>query len=346
MAETKTKYYKGLDGLRAFSAVGIVMMHVLANGNYNLGGFVFEILIPSFTNLVFLFMIISGFSVCCGYYDKILNNRISIVDFYRKRYAKIWPYFSVLCIIDLIISPSKETIYEVFANMTLCFGLLPNANITVIGVGWFLGVVFVFYLLFPFFCYLLADNKRAWIVFLLAGIFNKLCRDYFFNADHVLANFYARTNIVYCAVFFMAGGLIFLYKDGIEKIVEKYNIAVLLAAIAITISYYTLGVSELTMLIMFSTFLIFALRNCERGILQNPIVKFVSNISMEIYLSHMVIYRVIEKVGLVHLFKADILSYVMATVTTFIGAIVFSIVLNYCINEITKKITIGEMYAD
>ena len=68
----KIKRYDAIDGLRAFSAIGIVLMHVLANGNYALDGFVFESLIPSFTNLVFLFMIISGFAMCCGYYEKMV----------------------------------------------------------------------------------------------------------------------------------------------------------------------------------------------------------------------------------------------------------------------------------
>ena len=144
-------YYGSLDGLRAYSAIGIILMHVLTNGNYGLSGFVFEQLIPSFTNLVFLFMAVSGFSLCCGYFDKIINNQISVAEFYSKRYAKIWPFFALLCILDFVISPSKNALYEVFANLTLCFGLLPNTDISVIGVGWFLGLVFAFYLVFPFF---------------------------------------------------------------------------------------------------------------------------------------------------------------------------------------------------
>ncbi|MFR3109175.1 MAG: hypothetical protein ACLTOG_03040 [Mediterraneibacter faecis] len=69
-------------------------MHVLANGEYSIGGFVFERLIPSFTNLVFLFMMVSGFGMCCGYYQKIIDQKISVEDFYKKRYIKIWPYFT------------------------------------------------------------------------------------------------------------------------------------------------------------------------------------------------------------------------------------------------------------
>ena len=99
------KRYDAIDGLRTYSAIGIVLMHVLANGDYGLNGFLFKSLIPSFTNLVFLFMVISGFSMCCGYYEKIVKNEISLGDFYRRRFEKVCgtvrsgcDYFSKLCL--------------------------------------------------------------------------------------------------------------------------------------------------------------------------------------------------------------------------------------------------------
>ena len=141
---TKADRYEGIDGLKAYAIIGIALMHVLANGEYGIEGFVFERLIPSFTNLVFLFMMVSGFGMCCGYYQKIIDQKISVEDFYRKRYIKIWPYFALLCALDFVISPSKKSLFEVFANLTLCQGLLPNAKISVIGVSWTLAVIFVF----------------------------------------------------------------------------------------------------------------------------------------------------------------------------------------------------------
>ena len=78
-------------------------MHVLANGEYGLQGFVFEQLIPSFPDLVLLFLVISGFGMCCGYYQKIIDQKISIEDFYKKRYSKIWPYFALLCLLDFAV---------------------------------------------------------------------------------------------------------------------------------------------------------------------------------------------------------------------------------------------------
>ena len=48
---TKADRYEGIDGLKAYAIIGIALMHVLANGEYGIGGFAFERLIPSFTNL-------------------------------------------------------------------------------------------------------------------------------------------------------------------------------------------------------------------------------------------------------------------------------------------------------
>ena len=247
--------YEGIDGLKAYAILGIALMHVLANGEYELGGFVFEQLIPAFTNLVFLFMMVSGFGMCCGYYQKIIDQKISMEEFYSKRYIKIWPYFAMLCVLDFVISPSKNSLFEVFANLTLCQGLLPNANISVIGVSWTLAVIFVFYMLFPFFCFLLGNKKRAWIVAVAALIFNFMSSNYF-NAG--------RKNIVYDAVYFIAGGLIFLYRKELAEFAQKYKVisgAILLAA---TASYFALGSSTFTMLFFCVAALVYTL-GCNRG---------------------------------------------------------------------------------
>ena len=59
------KHYGAIDGLRMIAAFGIVMMHVRANSsNVNaVSGFVYDTMIPSFTNFVFLFMVISAFGI-------------------------------------------------------------------------------------------------------------------------------------------------------------------------------------------------------------------------------------------------------------------------------------------
>ena len=322
---TKADGYEGIDGLKAYAIIGIALMHVLANGEYRMGGFVFERLIPSFTNLVFLFMMVSGFGMCCGYYQKFKDQKTGVVDFYKKRYRKIWPYFALLCVLDFVMSPSKSALYEVFANLTLCQGLLPNMNISVIGVSWTLAVIFVFYMLFPFFCFLIGNKKRAWGVAVVALVFNWLCSNYF-NAG--------RTNIVYDAVYFIAGGLIFLYRKELAEFASKHKIiagAILLIA---TVAYFALGGSTLTLLFFCVAALIYTLGCRTGGVLVNPVAKFLGGISFEIYLCHMVIYRVLEKLHLVHLFGNGLLAYIFTAVAVICGSVVFSVCAKWFLNKI------------
>ena len=255
--------YEGIDGLKVYAIVGIALMHILENGKFGLMGYMFKKVIPSFTDLVFLFMMVSGFGMCCGYCQKIADQKISVEDFYKKRYIKIWPYFALLCALDFVISPSRESLLEVFANLTLCQGLLPNANISVIGVSWTLAVIFVFYMLFPFFCFLIGNKKRAWGVAAIALVFNYVCSIYFFDTNHI-PGFSPRINIVYDAIYFVAGGLVFLYRKELAEFASKYKViagAILLIA---TVAYFALGSSTLTMLFFCVAALVYTL-GCKGG---------------------------------------------------------------------------------
>ena len=330
--------YEGVDGLKAYAIIGIALMHILTNGEYGIGGFVFEQLIPSFTNLVFLFMMVSGFGMCCGYYQKLKDQKISVGEFYAKRYSKIWPYFALLCALDFVMSPSKSALYEIFANLTLCQGLLPNMNISVIGVSWTLAVIFVFYLLFPFFCFLLENKKRAWLALACAVIYNFVCSTYFFDeshiADRVLVNFSARTNILYCAVYFIAGGLIFLYRKELSELASKYKVIAGVFLLIATVVYFAIGSSTLTMLFFCVAALVYTI-GCNRGgVLVNPVAKFLGGICFEIYLCHMVIYRVLEKLHLVHLFGNGLLAYIFTAVAVICGSVVFSVCAKWFLNKI------------
>ena len=231
--------YGAIDSLRMIACIGIMMMHLRANNEYEIGGYFYNTVIPSFTNFVFLFMTVSAFGMCCGYYEKVKNQQISLSDFYAKRFKKILPFFGVLVLIDVVLSPSRAALYEAFADLTLLFGFLPNAgNISVIGVGWFLGLVFVFYLCFPFFCVLLANKKRAWISFAVSLLYNFVCAEYFDVG---------RSNILYSACFFLAGGLIYLYRKELTRINPYIAVALAVASI---VAYYLIGSYAMTCLLV------------------------------------------------------------------------------------------------
>ena len=255
--------YEGIDGLKAYAIIGIALMHIQSNGKFILPGVHLQELVSSFTNLVFLFMMVSGFGMCCGYYQKIIDRKISMEEFYSKRYIKIWPYFALLCALDFVISPSKNSLYEVFANLTLCQGLLPNAKISVIGVSWTLAVIFVFYMLFPFFCFLLGNKKRAWGVAVAALMFNYVCAGYFFDENHIIG-FVSRRNIVYDAVYFIGGGLIFLYRKELAEFAQKHKVVAGAILLVATVAYFALGSSTFTMLFFCVATLVYTL-GCNQG---------------------------------------------------------------------------------
>ena len=321
------RHYGAIDGLRMIAAFGIAMMHIRANSNYEIAGYVYNTVIPSFTNFVFLFMTVSAFGMCCGYYDKILKGRVDFSEFYGKRFKKILPFFGVLVLLDIIMSPSVASLYEGFADLTLLFGFLQKP-ISVIGVGWFLGLVFVFYLIFPFFCVLIENKRRAWMAFAVSLMYNFVCANYFEIG---------RSNILYSACFFLAGGLIYLYRGEIVKLNQWIALSIAGCAVAI---YYLIGGNAMMCLLVSCTLLIYAIIKRGGGVLENRVTAFFSGISMELYLSHMVIFRVVEKLKLNRILGNGWLQYIVTSVLVIAGATVFDVVMQKIISkamEIIKK---------
>lgn len=346
--KVKKIHYGSIDGLRTIACFGIVMMHVAANNNYDITGFFYNTVISSFTNFVFLFMTISAFGMCCGYYERMLGKQsdgtpqLSLTEFYKKRFQKVLPFFAILSLIDLVMSPSKATLYETFANITLLFGLLPNGgDISVIGVGWFLGLVFVFYLLFPFFCVLIENKRRAWIS-LLISLFYSIISDTYFDIG--------RTNILYCSSFFLVGGIIYLYKDDIATLIKNKKCVMYVLPIILIFSliFYYSNINTTLGCLLVSTFLLLtAITNdsaenligdgCLSWLLNNKLTTYISKISMEIYLSHMVVFRVIEKVRLNTILGNGWLQYIVTVGLVMINTVLFSIIVKVIINFIKRR---------
>lgn len=327
-----TEHYGALDGIRAYAAIGIVLMHIQANILLKPSAtYLTNTIIPFFTDFTLLFMMVSGFSLCCGYYERIKTGSITPNKFYKKRYARILPYFAVLCLFDLVMLPSVESAYEVYANLTLCFNLLPNPHIEVIGVGWFLGVVFLFYLLFPFFVFLIDNKKRAWTSMAVALGFVAIAMFYFYTTQFVAKN-PGRSNMIFCAPLFLTGGIVYLYRKSISTFVNRYSWVVLAACFAYTIAYFALShagfANYIAELVLFALWLVYAIGSKD-VVLNNRIVRYLSGISMEIYLAHMVIFRAVDKVHLEKFISQPDLYYVVICISVIAGVIVFAHVMKY-----------------
>ena len=171
---------------------------------------------------------------------------------------------------------------------------------------------------------LLENKRRAWIAFGISLLYNLACTQYFEVG---------RKNILYSACFFLAGGLLYLYR---EQIAGLNRWAVLAGVWVAVLLYFIIGGNAVMCLAVSVLLLLYAIL-ARGGVFQNPAAKFFSGISMEIYLSHMVIFRGIEKLGLNRRFGTGWLQY-LATVVLVIGCTcVFSVVMKKIIGVAERK---------
>lgn len=286
------KRYFSIDGLRAISCFAIIAMHIQANASYQISGWLYDTAIPSWTQLVTLFIMISGFSMCAGYLEAFQSGSCNLETFYKRRYAKILPFFGFLILIALVIEHELVTLYEGTVELTLLHGLLPNNDVSVIGVCWTLGVIFLFYLLFPAYSVLLKSKKRAWIALGIAIWVAFVCEQHFYGPEFVTKSFTPRHNFLYYLPVFIAGGLIYLYRDALVRFALRFRW--LMYAVAV-----------------------------DSKFLGSKPMKYFSGISMEMYLAQMVIFRALEKLKLLYVFGNGWLGFAAAFVMEIAGLVVF-----------------------
>lgn len=318
------KHYYGIDGIRTYAAFGIVLMHIGANAGYVINSFIYNNVIAKTGSFVQLFFIVSAFGMCMGYYDRIKENRISIDNFYKKRLKKILPFFLFLVVLDLCINWNGfSSLYEGIANLTLLFGFLPNSNISVIGVGWALGVIFAFYWLFPVIVFGIYTKKRAWFTLLISIFFYFACSEYFLVNNEVV-----RCNFLYWSCYFIVGGILYLYKDFIITFLRDKKVIFTLITLLITCVYFIIPLQNevyylISTMLVFSFWVIYAI-TFKCVVLANPVTRFISGISLEIYLAHMMIFRIGEKIHLAHITGNDSVDYVIMIIFVIGGTIVFA----------------------
>lgn len=338
--DKKIERYNSLDGLRTIMCILIVAMHVLTNIATKPTLYCFMEVISYAGNFTLLFMIVSAFSMCCGYYTKFKFNNIDLNDFYKKRYIRILPFYILLLLITILVEPSKNNLYEAFTSITLTQSLLPNNCISVVGVGWFLSVVFVFYMMFPFFIFLIDNKKRAWIILTIVILLNFLCV-YYYSSPTLVVKEISRLNFIFDIPYFIIGGILYLYRNDI-RLLGKYKTIFGLFTICISIVFFLIKIESYYIYFFVEMFFFICLmiysiiESSDRSILNNKFMNFISNISMEIYLCHMLCFRIIERICFNISLNANH-KYILILVLTLLSSICFAYSFKCFVNLLINK---------
>ena len=199
----------------------------------------------------------------------------------------------------------------------MLFGFLPNNSLSVIGVAWTLGAIFAFYIIFPFVVFLLNDKRKGIISLIVTLGITYMCQSYFMTEKFVTSNFTMRHSFLFCLPYFLSGGLIYLYRNELSATVNLHKRAVLLGCVILAVGYLLspdeIGGFDMIVpktLILYSA-MVCAVLGEQNKWLSNRFTKFISEISMEMYLAHMVVFRVVEKLHIEKVCDNDILRYVI-----------------------------------
>ncbi len=158
----------------------------------------------------------------------------------------------------------------------------------------------------------------------------------------MVKNYEARHSLLFCIPYFIGGGLIYLYKDNIMQIVNKHRITACLGCVISTALYYVIpdkvGAADIIFiktLIVYIMWVSLAVSS-DIGIMSNKFTRFISGISMEMYLSHMVAFRIVEKLGFLKRVGDTNIAY-LVTFVIVVGIVIVGIQLYKAVERIIVR---------
>lgn len=329
----KTDRYKNLNAVRAVSSVMIVLMHVMVNGGFILPDNILFTLIGRAGALVEMFFILSAFSMCCGYFEKMKNGTILPKEFYLRRFGKFAPFFWMItaaytmpmAVKAISVKESLDRVAEeAFFNISLLFGFLPDNRMDVAGIGWTLGVIFAFYLLFPFFVCITEDKRRTTASFALFLAVNSAMIHYYSGTDRFL-----KGNILYQMCFFVLGAFLYHFRKQLRSAVNAVPCMEWLCVISGTVISVALMPEDIfARNVAYMAGFGLIVTGClgkENRALSNTVTKAGAEYSFELYLSHMLVFTAVNAAVKKIMPDRNLLAYFITAAATLAGAYAFSV---------------------
>lgn len=314
--EKRKDYFACVTGMRGIACLGIVAYHVCMLCDFQ-GTWIFDLVIRNFDAFVRLFFVISGFSMMCGYFRKVYFGELSLEAFYVRRFGKLLPFFYFALIVNICIAKFRISPFNFFGTASLLFGLMPTHQTSVVSAAWALGLIFVFYFIFPAFTVAVATRKRAWVSLAVSiGLLISYLMYYGIGVENDYIN------ILRQSVWFVLGALFYQYRTILKDTYCRYPLVYLM----MSFSAFICGIflyfvqKDLGMGVCFSGLMAYCVTD-KSILLQSRAVYKLSSISYEIYLLHVPAFRIVQtifvkRLKILRLFSNDILEYMCIFILT------------------------------
>ncbi|UOU99048.1 acyltransferase [Chryseobacterium daecheongense] len=166
---------------RFVAAIAIVISH------FNKDLFLYQI---NYISDIFLranvgvsyFFILSGFIMIVAYHKK---DQIDYLDFYRNRFARIYPLYIVGLLLYLITKSSNFSVYKLILYLFGIQSWIPGEALVLNFPGWSISVEFLFYLLFPLLYnrYYSKQNKSIWVIAIIIWVITQVFSNFYVGSS-------------------------------------------------------------------------------------------------------------------------------------------------------------------
>ena len=286
----KKKYFKGLNGIRAVAAIGVVMGHTASMLNQ----------FPRYA--VTMFFTLSGFLITYLLItEKEQANSVDLRKFYMRRILRIWPlyFFYLLVVLGTHLFVIKDGIANAkylgyflvfFQNIPICYlNVAPNDMAHL----WSIGTEEQFYLFWPFIL-LHVQNKKKFLLLLIVVtlVIRTLCGFYRLKTGNV-ALFYLVESLRFDCMAVGSLFAIFYFENNamLLHFCRSAIVPILFWSLVFLISFYNLSFLSIYLnnivTIVTGAFIINQITNkSERTLLENTPMVFLGKISYGIYIYH------------------------------------------------------------
>ncbi|GAA4156991.1 acyltransferase [Chryseobacterium ginsenosidimutans] len=249
------------------------------------------------------FFILSGFIMIVAYHKK---TQINYLDYYRNRFARIYPLYVVGVLLLLVTRYSDFNFYKVFLYLFGIQSWIPGDALVLNFPGWSISVEFLFYLIFPLLYnyFYSKGNKSIWIIAVLIWVVTQFFSNLYVNSlmykgPHTMSHEFGHYFPLWHINEFLVGNLAGLYfvKNFRER---NYDVVITLIFIAILLSliFIPLNFHNGLMAVLFIPLIY--LISSNNGILTKVFslkpLEYLGEISYAVYIIHIPVLYILRSV--------------------------------------------------